>query len=121
MSLQGFAVTSGGRNLFAKLTAQSRPVEFTRVMFGTGKLPDTADIFNITELVKPLAEGTYTTPTYKDDTVSMILQFRSDLNGGLEETVWLNEYGLYAKDPDGGQVLVCYGNLGDCPDSVLAF
>ena len=121
MSLQGFAVTAAGRNLFAKLTARSEPVEFTRVMFGTGKLADNADIFNVTELVTPLAEGTSTTPEYKDDTVSMILEFRSDLNGGLTETVWLNEYGLYASDPDGGEVLVCYGNLGDCPDSVLAF
>lgn len=121
MSLQGFAVTAAGRNLFAKLTARSEPVEFTRVMFGTGKLADNADIFNVTELVSPLAEGTGTTPEYKDDTVSMILEFRSDLNGGLTETVWLNEYGLYASDPDGGEVLVCYGNLGDCPDSVLAF
>ncbi len=121
MSLQGFAVTAAGRNLFAKLTARSEPVEFTRVMFGTGKLDDNADIFSMTELVSPLAEGTYTTPEYKDDTVSMILEFRSDLNGGLIETVWLNEYGLYASDPDGGEVLVCYGNLGDCPDSVLAF
>ena len=121
MSLQGFAVTAAGRNLFAKLTARSEPVEFTRVMFGTGKLADNADIFNVTELVTPLAEGTGTTPEYKDDTVSMILEFRSDLNGGLTETVWLNEYGLYARDPNGGEVLVCYGNLGDCPDSVLAF
>ena len=121
MPLQGFAVTAAGRNLFAKLTARSEPVEFTRVMFGTGKLADNADIFNVTELVTPLAEGTSTTPEYKDDTVSMILEFRSDLNGGLTETVWLNEYGLYASDPDGGEVLVCYGNLGDCPDSVLAF
>lgn len=121
MSLQGFAVTAAGRNLFAKLTARSEPAEFTRVMFGTGKLADNEDIFNVTELVAPLAEGTSTTPEYKDDTVSMILEFRSDLNGGLTETVWLNEYGLYVSDPDGGEVLVCYGNLGDCPDSVLAF
>jgi len=121
MSLQGFAVTAAGRNLFAKLTARSEPAEFTRVMFCTGKLADNEDIFNVTELVAPLAEGTSTTPEYKDDTVSMILEFRSDLNGGLTETVWINEYGLYASDPDGGEVLVCYGNLGDCPDSVLAF
>ncbi len=123
-AVQGFAVTSAGRNLFAKLTATARPLNFSRVVFGTGKLPEGSvetDLLTMTALVEPLAEGTYTTPIYKNDTVSMILEFRSDLNGGLAKTVWLNEFGLFAADPDGGEVLVCYGNLGDCPDSVLAF
>ncbi len=123
-AVQGFAVTSAGRNLFAKLTATARPLNFSRVVFGTGKLPEGSvetDLLTMTALVEPLAEGTYTTPIYKNDTVSMVLEFRSDLNGGLTKTVWLNEFGLFAADPDGEEVLVCYGNLGDCPDSVLAF
>ncbi len=123
-AVQGFAVTSAGRNLFAKLASTARPLNFSRAVFGTGKMPEGSaetDLLTMTALVEPLAEGTYTTPVYKNDTVSMVLEFRSDLNGGLEKTVWLNEFGLFASDPDGGEVLVCYGNLGDCPDSVLAF
>lgn len=121
MSKQGFVVTAAGRLLFAKLVATSQPVKFTRVMCGTGKLADDADMFALTDLVSPITEGTSTPPIYDNDTVSMILQFRSDLNGGLTDTIWLNEYGVFAEDPDGGEVLVCYGNLGDCPDSLLAY
>ncbi len=120
-AVQGFVVTASGRSLFAKLTATAKPLNFTRVMFGTGKMPEGADLFAMTGLVEPFAEGVSTTPVYKNDTVSMVLEFRSDLNGGLEKTIWLNEFGLFASDPDGEEVLVCYGNLGDCPDSVLAF
>ena len=121
MSKQGFVVTAAGRSLFAKLVATLQPVHFTRVMCGTGKLADDADMFGLTDLVSPIVEGTSTLPIYDNDTVSMILQFRSDLNGGLTDTIWLNEYGVFAEDPDGGEVLVCYGNLGDCPDSLLAY
>ena len=121
MSKQGFVVTAAGRRLFAKLVATSQPVKFTRVMCGTGKLADDADMFALADLISPVAEGTSTPPIYDNDTVSMILQFRSDLSGGLTETIWLNEYGVFAGDPDGGEVLVCYGNLGDCPDSLLAY
>jgi len=122
--LRGFVVTAAGRNLFAKLVATESALTFTRVQFGTGKLPDgttTEDLLKQTTLIKPLGDGTCQEPVYKDDVVSMILQFSSDMNGGLKETVWLNEYGVFAKDPDNGEVLIFYGNLGDTPDSVLAY
>ena len=44
MSKQGFVVTAAGRSLFAKLVATLQPVHFTRVMCGTGKLADDADM-----------------------------------------------------------------------------
>lgn len=122
-ALRGLALTTAGRRLCAKLAATSQPLIITRVLFGAGKMPDGStnnDLIARTELVAPLAEGTCTTPVYENDALSMVVQFRSDLNGGLKETVWLNEYGVYAND-DGKDVLLLYGNLGDYPDSVLAF
>jgi len=121
---EGFAVTAAGRRLFAKLAATARPLKFSKVVFGTGSMPEGSqenDLFQMTELVEPFANGESTTPIYEDDKVSMILQFRSDMNGGLEKTIWLSEYGVFAEDPDGGEVLVCYCNFSSCPDSVLAY
>lgn len=122
-ALRGLALTTAGRYLCAKLAATSQPLIITRVLFGTGKMPDGStnnDLLSRTELIEPFAEGSCTTPIYENDTVSAILQFRSDMNGGLQETVWLNEYGVYAND-DGNDILFLYGNLGDFPDSVLAY
>jgi len=123
-ALRGLAVTIAGRNLFAKLAATGQPLKISRVMFGTGKMPEGStgsDLIARSELVSPLAEGSCTTPIYENDAVSMILEFRNDMHGGLSKTVWLNEYGVYAQDPDGDEILIIYGSLGDCPDSVLAY
>ncbi len=122
MSLRGDVLTFAGCNLCAKLSATAQPLVLSRVMFGTGKAPEGAtvqDFKKLQNLYQPFAPGTSTTPVQKDNTVSMILQFRSDLNGGLKKLVWLNEYGVFAQDPDGGEVLLLYGNLGDAPESVL--
>jgi len=123
-ALRGLAVTLAGRNLFAKLAAISQPLKISRVMFGIGKMPEgstSEDLLTRTDLVSPFAEGSCTTPIYENDAVSMILEFRNDMHGGLSKTIWINEYGVFAQDPGGGEVLILYGNLGDCPDSVLAY
>ncbi len=121
---EGFVATAAGRRLFAKLGATARPLKFSKVVFGTGSMPEgsqTDDLFKMTALVKPFANGTSTTPVYENNKVSMVLQFRSDMNGGLENTIWLSEFGIFAEDPDGGEVLACYCNFSSCPDSVLGY
>ncbi len=121
---EGFAVTAAGRRLFAKLAATARPLIFSKVVFGTGSMPEGSqdnDLFQMTDLIEPFANGTSTTPIYENDTVSMTVQFRSDMNGGIEKTVWLSEFGIFAEDPDGGEVLVCYSNFSSCPESILAY
>lgn len=123
-SIYGFVVTSKGRNLFAKLSALGEPLKITRVMFGTGKMPEGStvkDMMDMTDLVETLAQGTSTTPVFEEDTFSLIAEFRSDLNGGLEKTSWLNEFGLFAADPEGGDTMIGYASLGDYPDSVRAY
>lgn len=121
--LYGFVVTSKGRNLFAKLVA-GNTLHITRIMFGTGKLPEDATVeymMQLEDLVEPLAPGVSTTPIYEEDTVSLVCEFRSDLNGGLKETVWLNEFGIFANDPDLGEVMIAYATLGSFPDNVRAY
>lgn len=119
MSYYGFAVTDKGRTLIAKLVA-GKQLSLSRVMVGSGSCPDDREPKTLTDLVEPVAAATTTTPTYDGASVKMIVEYRSDLNGGLDHGFWLREFGVYAYDPDDGEVLIYYGCLGDYPQWVSA-
>lgn len=119
MSYYGFAVTDKGRALIAKLVA-GKQLAISRVMVGSGKCPDDIQPREMTDLAEPVAAATSTTPNYDGASVKMIIEYRSDLNGGLDHGFWLNEFGVYAYDPDEGEVLIYYGCLGDYPQWVSA-
>lgn len=112
----GFAVTVAGRALLASLLAGER-LTITRVMVGDGNLGD-ASPFQLKDLIAPVAQATSTTPVHKDDTVSFTVEYRSDLNGGLERDFWLSEFGVFALDKDGNEILLYYATLGDYPQAV---
>lgn len=116
----GFTITSAGWTLLTKLFSGAR-LELTRIMVGSGRVPDTDNPATLTDLVAPVALATSTVPVVEDKTVSFVVEYRSDLNGGLEEGFWLNEFGVYAMDPDNGEVLLYYGTLGDYPQYVAAY
>lgn len=119
MSYYGFAVTDKGRNLIAKLVA-GKQLSLSRIMVGSGSCPDDTEPRALTDLVEPVAAATSTVPVYDGASVKMIVEYRSDLNGGLERGFWLREFGVYAFDPDDGEVLIYYGCLGDYPQWVSA-
>lgn len=119
MSYYGFVVTDDGRELIAKLVAgQQLPI--SKIMVGSGTVPDDAQPTALKALVEPVAAGTSTTPVYEGASVRMIVEYRSDLNGGLDHGFWLREFGVFAYDPDKGEVLIYYGTLGDYPQYVSA-
>lgn len=119
MSYYGFAVTDKGRALIAKLVA-GKQLELSRIMVGSGQCPDDTEPRELLDLVEPVAAATSTVPNYDGASVQMIVEYRSDLNGGLEHGFWLREFGIYAYDPDEGEVLIYYGCLGDYPQWVSA-
>lgn len=119
MSYYGFVVTDSGRELIAKLVAgQQLPI--SKIMVGSGTIPDDVKPATMTALVEPVAAGTSTAPVYDGASVRMIVEYRSDLNGGLDHGFWLREFGVFAFDPDKGEVLIYYGTLGDYPQYVSA-
>ena len=119
MAYYGFAITAKGRALIAKLVA-GKKLALTRVMVGSGCCPETKDPRSLTDLVAPVAAATSTSPIYEHDTVRMTIEYRSDLNGGLSSGFWLREFGVFATDPDNGEILLYYGCLGDYPQWVSA-
>lgn len=116
----GFTITSAGWTLLTKLFA-GEELEISRVMVGSGRVPDEINPATLTDLVAPVAQATSTTPQIEEKTVSFVVEYRSDLNGGLEEGFWLNEFGIYAQDPDEGEILLYYSTLGDFPQHVSAY
>lgn len=116
----GFVVTKNGRELIAKLVA-GQQLPLSKIMVGTGGVPDGGNPREMTDLSEPVAAATSTTPVYDGDTVKMVVEYRSDLNGGLDHGFWLREFGVYAFDPDKGEVLIYYGCLGNYPQYVSAY
>lgn len=121
MSYYGGTVTAVGRALMARLTAEKKAPVFSRVMVGSGKCPDETYPGDLTDLVQPVAAATTGPITQEGSTVFMTVEYRSDLNGGLEHDFAINEFGVFMQDPDGGDVLLFYGCLGDYPEPVRAY
>jgi hypothetical protein len=116
----GFTITKQGWHLLAKLLAGDK-LEISKIMVGSGKVQEGVNPGEITELVQPVALATSTVPQVADKQVSFIVEYRNDLNGGLAEGFWLNEFGVYANDPDEGEVLLYYATMGDYPQYVAAY
>ena len=91
----GFVVTRNGRELIAKLTA-GQQLQLSKIMVGTGGVPDFGNPREMEDLSEPVALATSTEPVYDQNTVRMIVEYRSDLNGGLDHGFWLREFGVYA-------------------------
>lgn len=126
MSYYGVTLTKKGRELITKLLATGQPLTLTGIMVGSGVCPDGTYPADLTSLVAPVAAGTSTKPSYEGDKLRMVIEYRSDLNGGLDHGFWLNEFSVQAKDPDPGEegspnVMLIYGSLGDYPQYVTAY
>lgn len=114
MSFQGFKTTRKGRALIAKLLAEKQ-LEISRVEAGSGTCESEDIAYELEALIDPQMEGTSTVPSYYVDSMTMTVQFRSDLNGGVEKGFWVKEFGVFAMDPEEGEILMYYYSLGDEP------
>ncbi len=108
MAFERFYLTNQGANLLAKAQVGAL-LKFTKVEIGQGYLPQGANIAEVTEIidfVKLLQISSLTTDNNGQANVS--IQFD---NKGLAPFYW-SEIGLFAEDPDLGEILYCYGNSG---------
>ncbi len=112
MSFTGFLTTERGRNLLTKLLSGENLV-LSRVSAGSGVCLDTEIADNLMDLICPEMEGTSTVPSFSGGTVDFTVEFRSDMVSG--EGFSLSEYGIFAMDPDEGEILLYYASLGDSP------
>lgn len=114
-----YTLTKAGFALQAKLFAEGGDMVITRVEVGSGVLPADQDPTLLTALVQPRARATSTTPLRRDCVVDFDIEYRSDLNGGLEDAFLINEFGVYAHGAEGAEVLILYGDLSDYPETAV--
>lgn len=112
-------MTKAGYELQAKLFAEGGSIPITRVEVGKGVCPSGTDPARLTGLVESVGPATSTTPRQEGCEVSLTVEYRSDLNGGLEEPFQIREFGVFAAKADGTELLLLYGDLSDYPESAI--
>ena len=85
-------------------------------------MPEDTEPIDMEDLVDPVAEAVSTVPTVEDGIMSMVVEYRNDLNGGLKTSFWLREFGIWARtDKQPEEILLYYATLGDSPQPVNAY
>lgn len=107
-------LTDAGLRLIGKLLAQQGALKITGAMVGDGQLPDGAVPEACTALVNPLMEAQLdgcSSPGNGEATIA--IQVNSP---DVEKGFFVREIGVYALDPDLGEILYAYLTYGDRPE-----
>lgn len=118
MSVYGFTVTTAGEALLAQAAGSGQALVITGTQVGSGVVEDAAAAKALTALLSPQQAGTYSTPQINGGQISLIVEYRNNLNGGLTSGFSLNEFGIFARVGAGQATLLAYGSLGDSPAPV---
>ena len=118
--MYGFLIPAKGRELIASLLAGDT-LTITRCMVGEGAPQEGVEPAELTDLVKPIAQATSTAPIVNRQQVDLTVEYRNDLNGGLENGFYLSEFGIFARGKDGAEVMIYYACLGDYPQYVQPY
>ena len=118
--MYGFIIPAKGMELLTGLLAGDT-LTITRCMVGTGQVPAETQPTALTDLVQPIAQATGTQPLVHGQQVDFTIEYRNDLQGGLESGFYLREFGVFARAKDGADVMIYYGNLGDYPQWVQPY
>ncbi|WP_051967782.1 hypothetical protein [Brevibacillus thermoruber] len=115
MALYGqMVITDLGRRLYAKAQTGS-PLVFTKMGIGSGSY--SGDPRSLTELVRPIGYFEINSITATGDTAHVKGVFS---NMEITQTTYSCELGLYANDPDYGEILYAYANAGSNGDYIPA-
>ena len=112
-------MTRAGYELQAKLFAEGGDLVVTKVEVGSGMCPPDADRSQLTALVERRAAATATVPQRRGCEVGLMVEYRSDLNGGLEEPFQIREFAVFALGAEGTEILMLHGDLSDYPETAV--
>ncbi len=117
-NLKGTVITTRGLQLIAKLAGAAGEMEFTGVKVGTGYPQEGTDPSELTHLVSYKMDGMIAEYGYDDETKDayVIMQLT---NTDIESGFIMTEIGLYAEDPDLGEILYAYLDLSDDPNHIM--
>lgn len=98
-----FIITDAGKALQAKVLAGTTKYSFTKIGIGDGFVNDSTDYKTLTDLKQRKADVAITSVTYESDNTCHISGvFKST---DTETALYVREAGLYAEDPDAGEIL----------------
>lgn len=116
----GFVITEVGNNLLAKMVAGDK-LTITKVVMDKGTAESAEAARKLTAPIDPGPNGTSTVPTVEGAAVNMLVEYRSDLNGGLQEGFWIGGFAVFGKVENGGETMIYYGSLGEQRQYVSAY
>lgn len=108
----GTVVTRKGLQLITKLVASETALTFTRVAIGTGKVPGGYDPGSMTGLNEYKMDGSIASHSASGDEASVVMQISSI---GVDTGFTITEAGLFATDPDEGEILYAYLDMSADP------
>lgn len=118
--MYGIVFTEAGLSLLASL-GKGEQLTITRCMVGSGVIGSREAAKALADLVEPRALASSTEPLQKGSECSFILEYRNDMDGGLETGFNIAEYGVWAQIGGNAEVLLLYGCLADHPQPIPAY
>lgn len=112
------AITDAGSLLIAKVMASKGSITFTRIVMGDGYMPSSQVPEHMTAVVSPKATMEITKCEVTGSGAAVV-GGRYDNSEQSQDFEW-RELGLYAKDPDLGEILYSYGNTGKSAETIPA-
>lgn len=103
-------ITEAGLLVLAK-GVSGQQITYTRIVLGDGFLEDGQTPRSLTSVVSPKADVAISKIKLNGDGTVIVGGIFT--NGDTNEGFFYRELGLYAQDPDNGEVLYCYGNCGN--------
>lgn len=93
----------------------------TKVVMDKGTAESAEAARKLTAPIDPGPNGTSTVPTVEGAAVNMLVEYRSDLNGGLQEGFWIGGFAVFGKVENGTETMIYYGSLGEQKQYVSAY
>lgn len=115
---EGTIITTRGLQLITKLAGARGQIEFTNVKVGTGRLPVGTDPAELTHLITYKMDGMIAGYGYDEEAKDAYVVMQIE-NEGIESGFIMTEVGLYAKDPDLGEILYAYVDLSNDPNHIM--
>ena len=113
----GTFITRKGLNLITKLVAAKGTLSFSRAAVGTGKPPEGYSPDSMISLSSYKMDAEIADYGIQEDKAYVTMQVSSDQ---VEEGFLLTEVGLYATDPDEGEILYAYMDISTDPTYIYA-
>lgn len=115
--MRGTIITKKGIQLIAKLVASGEVLVFSRAVVGTGRIPDGTLPEDMEALVQYKMDGSIASISSAGNKASVVFQVSSI---GVPEEFDITEAGLYAEDPDEGDILYSYFDMSEDPQHIYA-